>query len=50
MARPIKATPTLAGKDAERFLRLVNEPRPETKEKMAEMKRDYEWFKEILEH
>lgn len=47
MARPIRETPVLTGKDAERFLRLMNEPRPETKKKMEEMKRDYEWFKEI---
>lgn len=47
MARSIKETPILTGKDAERFLRLMNQSRPETKEKMEEMRRDYEWFKEI---
>ena len=34
MARPIRETPVLTGKDAGRFLRLMNEPRPETKKKM----------------
>ena len=28
MARPIKPTPTLRGKDAERFIKAANNPQP----------------------
>ena len=47
MARPIKATPVLEGKDAERFLRLMNEPRPISKEEREKMEKDYEFMMSI---
>ena len=47
MARPIKATPVLEGKDAERFLRLMNTPRPISKEEKEQMEKDYEYFTSI---
>ncbi len=47
MARPIKATPVLEGKDAERFLRLMNERRPVSEEEKKKMMEDYEFFMSI---
>ena len=47
MARPIKATPVLEGKDAERFLRLMNEPRPISKEELERMIKNYEFCMSI---
>ena len=47
MARPIKATPVLEGKDAERFLRLMNEPRPISKEERERMIKNYEFCMSI---
>ena len=47
MARPIKETPTLKGKDAERFLRLMDEVKPVSKEEMERIKKNYEYIKSI---
>ena len=47
MARPIKETPTLRGKDAERFLRLMDEVQPVSKEEMERIKKNYEYIKSI---
>lgn len=47
MARPIKETPTLRGKDAERFLRLMEEVQPVSKEEMERIKKNYEYIKSI---
>ena len=47
MARPIKETPTLRGKDAERFLRLMDELKPVSKEELEKIRADYEFIKSI---
>ena len=47
MARPIKETPILKGKDAERFLRLMDEVQPVSKEELEKMRKDYEYFMSI---
>ena len=47
MARPIKATPVLEGKDAERFIRLMNEPRLVSKEERERMIKNYEFCMSI---
>lgn len=47
MATPIKETPTLKGKDAERFLRLMDEVQPVSKEEMERIRRNYEYIKSI---
>lgn len=47
MARPIEPTPILEGKDAERFLRLINTPRPISKEEKERMLKNYEFFMSI---
>lgn len=41
MARPIQDTPVLSGNDARRFVELMNTPRPETQERMAQIKEAY---------
>lgn len=49
MARPIKETPTLYGKDAERFTKKIKEN--ETKKvSSSEYKRAMENFKKIIKH
>jgi hypothetical protein len=46
MARPIADTPTLRGMDAVRFMEAMENVKPIfSKERIKEMKRDYEWFK-----
>jgi catalase len=45
MATPIQDTPVLSGKDAERFLKLIENPKPVPKELVEQMKRDYEYVK-----
>jgi catalase len=45
MATPIKNTPILYGKDAERFAKLIAKPKPVPKELVEQMKRDYEYVK-----
>ena len=49
MARPIKETPTLKGKDAERFLRLMDEVKPVSREEMERIRKDYEYIKSIAQ-
>lgn len=41
MARPIQDTPVLSGNDARRFVELMNTPRPETQERMTQIKEAY---------
>ena len=50
MARPIKETPTLRGKDAERFLRLMYELKPVSKEELEKIRADYEFIKSIAKY
>ncbi len=47
MARPIKETPELFGKDAERFEKLISQPRPASKEEKERAKKAYEIMKSI---
>lgn len=47
MARPIKETPVVSGKDAKRFAERMANPTPETKEEKAAAKRAYEAVKAI---
>ena len=49
MAIPIKETPILYGEDAQRLLEAMKNVVPETPEKMAEMKADYDYFMSIFE-
>ena len=42
MARPIKETPVLTGKDAKRFAEKMANPRPVTKEEVEAAKKVYE--------
>ena len=48
MARPIQETPILCGEDAERFVHLMNTPRPETSERKAQIKQAYETVMKML--
>ncbi|MDR2465791.1 MAG: hypothetical protein LBD35_00225 [Prevotellaceae bacterium] len=45
MARPIKPTPILYGKDAIRFEEKMKTPNPLPKEEVEEMNKAYELFK-----
>ncbi len=47
MARPIKETPELYGKDAERFEKLISHPKPVTKEEKERARKAYETMKSI---
>ncbi len=47
MARPIKDTPELYGKDAERFEKLISQPRPVAEEEKERARRAYELMKSI---
>jgi hypothetical protein len=47
MARPIKDTPIIWGKDARRLTEAMENPVSLSKEKREEMKKAYEWFKSI---
>ena len=47
MPKPIELTPTLRGKDAERFLREMENVKPVSKEELEQVKKDYEYFKSI---
>jgi hypothetical protein len=47
MARPIRDTPVLKGKDARRFLKEISTPNPEPREEIEKAKKAYEWFKSI---
>ncbi len=45
MARPIKETPVITGKDAERFIKDIENPIPEDPEVIEEGRKLYEMFK-----
>ena len=47
MARPIKDTPVVTGKDAVKFAERLANPTPETKEEKAVAKRAFEAVKAI---
>lgn len=47
MARPIKDTPVVTGKDAKKFAERMANPTPETKEEKAAAKKAYEAIKAI---
>ncbi|MDR0738399.1 MAG: hypothetical protein LBF39_04920 [Prevotellaceae bacterium] len=47
MARPIKDTPIIWGKDAERLTKAMENPVPMSKEERKKMKEAYEWSKSI---
>ena len=47
MARPIKPTPILFGKDAIRFEEKMRTPKPLSKERVEEMNKAYEWAKSV---
>lgn len=48
MARPIRETPILHGKDARRFEERMKNPPKITKEKRIQMEKDYEYIKSIF--
>lgn len=45
MARPIRETPVLFGKDARRFEKAIREVKPYSKEKREAMRKEYEEFR-----
>lgn len=47
MARPIKDTPELFGKDAERFEKLISDPKPVTESERDRARKAYELMKSI---
>jgi hypothetical protein len=47
MARPIKETPVLKGKDAERFEKIISKPEPVSKERRDAAKKAYEFMQSI---
>jgi hypothetical protein len=47
MARDIKPTPVIRGKDAKRFREAMENLQPFSKEELEEQKKAYEWFKSI---
>lgn len=47
MARPIKETPVLRGRDAENFAKRIATPPPVTREEKEAAKKAYEAFKAI---
>ena len=47
MARPIKETPIITGKDAKRFAAKMADLKPESQEEKEAAKRVYEQFKVI---
>lgn len=47
MARPIKETPELYGKDAERFEKLISKVRPVSKDEKERARKAYEVMKSI---
>ena len=47
MARPIKETPELYGKDAERFEKMISQPKPVSKEERERARKAYEVMKSI---
>ena len=47
MARPIKETPILTGKDAERFVKRMNEKRTVSDKEIERVKKNYEYILSI---
>ncbi len=47
MARPIKETPILYGKDAERFEEMISQPQPVSDEERNRARKAYELMKSI---
>ena len=47
MARPIKETPELHGKDAERFERMIAKPKPVSNEEREKARMAYEFMRSI---
>jgi len=47
MARPIRETPILRGKDAKRFMKLIASPVKESAEEIKKAHEVYERFKKI---
>lgn len=47
MARPIKETPILTGKDAERFVKRMNEKRTISDKEIERVKKNYEYILSI---
>lgn len=47
MARPIKETPELFGRDAERFEKMISHPKPVSKEEKERARKAYEVMKSI---
>lgn len=47
MARPIKETPELRGKDAVRFETIISTPKPVSKEEKERARKAYEVMKSI---
>ncbi|MDR2594458.1 MAG: hypothetical protein LBC87_06800 [Fibromonadaceae bacterium] len=47
MARPIKETPTIKGKDSIRFQEAMDNPIPVSKEQKEKQRRAYEFMKSI---
>jgi dsDNA-specific endonuclease/ATPase MutS2 len=47
MARPIKETPELYGKDAERFEKMISQQKPVSKEERERARKAYEVMKSI---
>jgi hypothetical protein len=45
MARPIKETPVVYGKDAIRILKEIENPEPLPRERVEEIKRAGEWLR-----
>ena len=45
MATEIKDTPILKGKDAERFLEAMSNPKPVSAKRKAEIRAAFNWFK-----
>jgi hypothetical protein len=46
MARPIKETPVLKGKDAKRFREAMENVKPVSKERLDEINKSYEFLKQ----
>lgn len=49
MARPIKETPILFGEEARRFEERMKNVKPLSKERIAEIRRDYEYMMSMFE-
>ncbi|MBO5267949.1 MAG: hypothetical protein J6B13_04225 [Muribaculaceae bacterium] len=47
MARPIKETPELYGKDAERLENLISHTKPVSQEERDKARKAYEYFRSI---